>query len=267
MITKNKLITSITFNGINTIMLLYYLYDIYLHPVDLEHITRWSYYLNSVFTTICFLCDIFFYYSLLYEDNVNSKGNYILMEDNKNEERSKFFQKLNDWNRNSFGVICNSLSYFILIGFWSLYFFGNSIMLVSKNVRSWFNSFYHHLIIQIIVIIDVFVFRRRKINFSWKQFGILFSLYTFYCGIICFEKYFIGRDAYYFMEGKSFLVLNFCFFFSLVFLFISYLIHIYLIEFSLKMATNNEEEENSLLCNKCNKIFHSLNDDKCMNCM
>ena len=166
MVTKKQLILSCIFNGANTIMFIYYIYDIYLRPIDLEHITRWNYYLNSIFTTICLICDISLYYS---RKNTENDDNYILMSENKDDkDDNKFIEKLNDWNRNKYGVICNSLSYFVLIGFWSLYFFGNSIMLVTKNVRSWFNSYYHHLLIQIIVIIDIFASDRKKIKFSWN---------------------------------------------------------------------------------------------------
>lgn len=178
-----------------------------------------------------------------------------------NEENNKndFFERLNDWNRNEYGIICNTLSYFVLIGFWSLYFFGNKIMLVSKNVRSWFNSYYHHLFIQIIIIIDIFSSDRKKIIFSWKKFGILVVFYTTYCGLIGLEKYIFGRNAYYFMEGKSLIFLIFCFIFSSLCLYISYLIHINLVEFKINKLNDNNEENNS-----CNKIFSSFNNENCI---
>jgi uncharacterized membrane protein len=254
MVTKKQLIISCIFNGTNTIMFLYYIYDIYLRPIDLEHITRWNYYLNSIFTTICLICDILLYYAKKNKENAQSQNNYILMSENKDE--INYIEKINDWNRNKYGVVCNSLSYFVLIGFWSLYFFGNKIMLVSKNVRSWFNSYYHHLFIQAIVIIDIFISDRKKINFSWRYLGIIGAVYAVYCFIIAFEKYVLGRDAYYFMEGKSFIFLIFCFLFTSLFLYISYLIHIYLVQFKLDKLNDNEQGKDI-----CNKIFNSLDKD------
>ena len=259
MVTKNQLLISIIFNGTNTIMFIYYIYDIYLRPIDLEHITRWCYYLNSIFTTLCLVCDIFLYYTQIDKENFESEKNYKLMNDN--EEKKELFEKINDWNRNKYGVICNSLSYFVLIGFWALYFFGNKIMLVNKNVRSWFNSYYHHLLIQIIILIDIFVSDRRRLLFSWKQFGIILGLYSIYCGTIFVEKYIIGRNAYYFMEGKSFIFLVFCYILSSFMLYISYLLHLYFLEFKFNKIKENggEEEQNS-----CNKLFNSLDNEKCM---
>lgn len=262
MVTKNQLIISIIFNGTNTIMLIYYIYDIYLRPFDLEHITRWCYYLNSIFTTICLICDILLYFTQIDKENLESGQNYILMNDR--EDKKELFDKINDWNRNTYGVIFNTFSYFVLIGFWSLYFFGNKIMLVSKNVRSWFNSYYHHLIIQIIILIDIFVSERKKLIFSWNQFAIIFGIYSIYCGIITFEKYVIGRNAYYFMEGKSFFYLIFCYIFSSFFLYISYLIHLNLVKYKLKRLNNCGEENEK---DPCNKIFNSLDNEKIMKFM
>jgi len=259
MVTKTQLITSIIFNGTNTIMFIYYIYDILLRPIDLEHITRWCYYINSIFTTLCLICDIYLYYTQIDKENFESAQNYILMNDN--EEKKELFEKINDWNRNKYGVICNTFSYYVLIGFWSLYFFGNKIMLVNKNVRSWFNSYYHHLIIQIIILIDIFVSGRKNLFFSWKQFGIILGLYSIYCAIITFEKYVIGRNAYYFMEGKSFIFLIFCYVLSSLCLYISYLIHLYLVEFKFeKLNYRGEENEKD----PCNKLFNSLDNEKCL---
>lgn len=257
MLTKNQLILSCIFNGMNTIMFIYYIYDISIRPFDLEHITRLSYYINSIFTTTCLICDIILYYKQLNEENFESQQNYILMKEN--EEKKDLIERINDFNRNQFGVIFNPLSYFVAIGFWCLYFFGNKVMLVSKNVRSWFNCYYHHLIIQIIILIDIFVSDRKPIKFSCKQFGIIFGLYTIYCLGISIEKYFIQRNAYYFMEGKSLLFLIFCFLLTSLFLYICYLIHIFLIEFKLSKLDANYEEKNA-----CNKIFNSLDKENCM---
>ena len=257
MVTKKQLILSCIFNGLNTIMFIYYIYDIYLRPIDLEHITRWTYYLNSIFTTICLLCDIILYYTQIDKDSIESENNYSLMDENK-LDNINYFEKLNDWNRNEYGVIVNSMGYFVLIGFWSLYFFGNKIMLVSKNVRSWFNSYYHHLFIQIIVVIDIVASKRRPMNFSWKQLGIIVALYAIYCIMIAAEKYIIGRNAYYFMEGKSVLFLLFCAIFTSLFLYISYRIHI-----SLVNNFNGDEKENKEN-NVCNKLLSSLENEKCL---
>ena len=248
MITKNQLIISCVFNGGNLIFLLYYIYDIIVRTTDLEHITRWSYYLNSIYTTICLYCDIFEYLS---QDD-KEKMNYNLMSDDENDK----LKELNNWNRNKFGVICNTLCYFVSLGFWSLFFFGNSLMQVTQSIKSVFNCLYHHCIIQIIVIVDIFAFERKMHCFSWLYFGIIYSIFILYAIIIYFEKFIFGRNAYYFMNGSSKIFLFLCLIISSFLLYISYLLHIYLIEFKYKkikkekiLIDNREDYEKEIKSN------------------
>ena len=240
MLTKNQLIISCIFNGGNALFLIYYIYNIIARPTDFEHITRWSYYLNSIFTTICLYCDIMEYFTQENNGNIESLMQYNLLIDDKNNEQKIKIIELNDWNRNKFGVICNTLSYFVSIGFWLLYVFGNNFMLVSKSIKNLFNCIYHHCIIQIIIIVDIFAFKRKTHKFSWLYFGIIYSVYILYCIIIYLEKYIFGRNAYFFMDGSSKIFLALCLIISSLLLFISYLIHIYLIEFKNKDSNKQE---------------------------
>ena len=251
MITKTQLIVSCIFNGTNAIMLLYYIYDIIIRPIDLEHITRWSYYLNSVFTTLCLICDVLLY---LQQDRNKSElqCDYNLMIDNEIiNDNNNGIEKLNDWNRNKFSPICNSLSYFVLIGFWLLYFFGNNVLFVNANIRSWFNSYYHHLIISIIIIIDLFVSDRKPHSFSCNDIIIIISIYIIYCFIITVEKYLFKRNAYIFMENSSQIFLLFCTCMTVIFLFINYLIHLFLVQ--LKLGFNNKKENGTFNLEEINK--------------
>ena len=236
MITKKQLIISCIFNGGNVLFLLYYIYDIFVRYTDLEHITRWSYYLNSIYTSICLYCDIMQFISQEDKDNLDSQLNYKLLIEEKNDK----LLELNHWNRNKFGVICNTLCYYVSIGFWSLFFFGNNIMLVSKSIKNLFNCIYHHCIIQIIVIVDIFAFKREIHKFNWNYFGIIYSIFISYCIIIYLEKYIFGRNAYYFMNGSSKMFLILCLIIGSALLFICYLIHIYLIEFKYNVIKKEE---------------------------
>jgi hypothetical protein len=240
MLTKNQLIISCIFNGGNALFLIYYIYDIIARPTDFEHITRWSYYLNSIFTTICLYCDIMEYFTQENNGNIESLMQYNLLIDDKNNEQKIKIIELNDWNRNKFGVICNSLCYFVSIGFWSLFLLGNNLMLISKSIKSLFNCIYHHCIIQIIVIIDIFAFKREIHKFNWNYFGIIYSIFISYSIIIYLEKYVFGRNAYFFMDGSSKLFLFLCLIISSILLFFSYLIHIHLIEFKYKVIKKEE---------------------------
>ena len=240
MFTKNQLLISCIFNGGNTLFLIYYIYDIIVRPTDLEHITRWSYYLNSIFTTICLFCDILEYISQENKENIETELNYNLLTDEKNKGQKNHLKELSDWNRNKFGVICNSLCYFVSIGFWSLFFLGNNAMLVSKSIKNVFNCIYHHCIIQIVIIVDLFVFKRKTHKYSWLYFGIIYSIFILYCIIIYVEKYIFGRNAYFFMNGSSKMFLILCLIISSLLLYVSYLIHIYLIELKYRIINKQD---------------------------
>ena len=164
------------------------------------------------------------------------------MTDEK-REMENIYEKLNDWNRNQFGVICNSLCYFVSIGFWSLYFLGNSLMQVSQSIKNVFNCIYHHIIIQIVIIVDVFVSTRKCHKFSWQYFGIIYSIFILYSVIIYIEKYIFLRNAYYFMDESSKLFLLLCLVIASLLLYLSYLIHISLLNLKYKKLNI----ENSLL--------------------
>ena len=247
MITKKQLIISCIFNGGNLLFFIYYIYDLIIKYTDLEHITRLSYYLNSVYTSICLYCDILQYIYQEDKNNIDSQMDYKLLIEDKTDK----ILDLNHWNRNKFGVISNTLCYFVSIGFWSLFLLGNNFMLISKSIKSLFNCIYHHCIIQIIVIIDIFAFRREIHKFNWNYFGIIYSIFISYSIIIYLEKYVFGRNAYFFMDGSSKLFLFLCLIISSILLFISYLIHIHLIEFKYKVIKkeelliddNNDEKE------------------------
>lgn len=227
-------------------MLTYYIYDLIIRTTDLEHFTRWAYYFNSFFTTICFICDVFQYLDSSEAPSKEIECSYYLM-DSDNKQKNFDIKSLNDFNRNKLGVVFNTYSYFVTIGFWILYLVGNKTMLVSANVRSWFNAIYHHFIISIILIVDIFQSKRKKHDFSWKYFGIIFFIYFFYCVIITVEKYVFQRPAYKFMALASPIFLIFIFTLSFILLTICYFIHILLINLKLYLNKLEKEEDNPII--------------------
>jgi hypothetical protein len=233
MVQKSQLITSIIINGGNTFFLLYYIYDSYVHPIDLLHITRWSFFLNSIFTTICLICDIIIYHIEKEETSIDMNYNLMIDKDINKKEKNLMsrIKTLDDFNKNKYGIVCNTFCYFVSLGFLFLFFFENDIMQVSKSIKNLFNCIYHHFIIQIIIIINVFISERKKHFFSWFYLNIIFAVYILYIIIICFEKYFLGINAYFFMRDKTNLFLFFCFIFSSLFLFLCYLLNMYIINF------------------------------------
>lgn len=233
MVEKSQLITSIIINGGNTFFLIYYIYDSFIHPIDLLHITRWSFFLNSLFTTICLFCDIIIYNIEKEESIIDMNYNLMIDKDINKKEKNLIsrIKTLDDFNKNKYGIVCNTFCYFVSLGFLFLFFFENDIMQVSKSIKNLFNCIYHHFIIQIIIIINVFISERKKHFFSWFYLNIIFAVYILYIIIICFEKYFLGINAYLFMRDKTNLFLFFCFIFSSLFLFLCYLLNMYIINF------------------------------------
>jgi len=246
MVQEKQLITSIILNGGNFPFLIYYIYDALMHPIDFLHITRWSYFLNSIFTTIILICDIILYLSEREESNLEIDYNLMIDKEN-NMQRFDLINKiktLDDWNNNKYGNVCNSLGYFVSVGFWFLFFFGNNIMQISKSIKSVFNCIYHHLIIQIIVIINIFSKDRKKHYFSWIYFSFIFGIFLLYCIVIYIEKYYFDANAYKFMDNKSKLFLFFCFLVSSLFLFLCYLLNIFIIDIKGKILNKTKTSDN-----------------------
>ena len=259
MVQRSQLITSIIINGGNAFFLIYYIYDSYVHPIDLLHITRWSFFLNSIFTTICLICDIVIYYSEKEETSIDM--NYNLMNDeDKSQKREDFIimiKKLDNWNKNKYGIVCNTFCYFVSLGFLLLLFFENNLMQVSKSIKNVFNCIYHHLIIQIIIIINVFISERQKHYFSWFYLTIILIIYLSYIIIICIEKYYFQINAYFFMIDKTKLFLFFCALVSCLFLFICYLLNMYIINFKNKY-NNKKISDKDILEDKSDEKNYNL---------
>ena len=110
-------------------------------------------------------------------------------------------------------------------------------------MKSWFNSIYHHLIITIIILIDLFSSNRKPHIFNQNYFLIIIGIYVAYCGIITVEKYYFGRNAYIFMKNASGIFLGFCAFLGMILIILSYFIHIYLIKLKSGYKNNKEVKE------------------------
>ena len=149
-ISKNRLIISIIFFGTNTIIFVFYLKELFFNLHLIKYLTFLSYYANSIFLFLCLFCDI-----LLYIKNPSSEAeqmeinyNLILDQDTKaNNYEITWVEKLNNWNRNKYGIICNSFSFFVSISFWILFFLGEEYIRVSNTFYAFLSTINLHLII------------------------------------------------------------------------------------------------------------------------
>ena len=227
-ISKIQLFISIIFFGGNSIFFIYYLQELLFSLNHLKYLTNLSYYANSIFLLLCLLCDI-----LLYIKNTSEEEeiNYHLIDD-KNElsyANATWVEKLNNWNRNKYGVICNTFSFFVSISFWILFFMGEDYIKVSNTFYGFLSTINLHLIISILVIIDIFISKREH-KFSWDYFRIISLLFLIYCFITGINKYFFNINPYAFMNGSVIFLILYVFV-SLIILYACYIFYLCLINY------------------------------------
>ena len=228
-ITRTQLILSILFNGGNTLIFIILLKTLYLDPGILKYLTYLSFCANSIFLFFCLLCDIFIYLSNNNSNEINN--DYVLIQEENKEEDNTWFEKLNDWNRNKYSLICNPFSFFVTFSFWILYFLGESYIRVSSGFTSMTRTIYFHLIITILVIMDIFISRRKYISKKDKYSNLVIIIFIIYCILICIMKYCFNIMPYAFL--KSGLLFLICFIvISFVLLNICYKINIWLVNYA-----------------------------------
>ena len=218
-ITLNQLIISILFNGGNSIIFIFLLKALYYNPRILLFLTYLSYCANSIHLFFCFICDIFLY--LKSKNSEDNDMNYRLIEaDDYRYDNKPWFEKINNLNRNKYGMICNTFSIFVTISFWTLYFMGESYIKVSSGFYPMLRTYYLHLIITIIIIIDIYNFK-RKCAYSSSDINIIIILFLIYTIVIAINKFYFNINPYAFMHSSWIILsifiivflclLNFCY--------------------------------------------------------
>ena len=229
-ISKNRLIISIIFFGTNTIIFVFYLKELFFNPHLIKYLTFLSYYANSIFLFLCLLCDILLYIKNPSSDDEQMEKDYNLITDNDTKENNyeiTWIEHLNNWNRNKYGIICNSFSFFVSISFWILFFLGEEYIRVSNTFYAFLSTVNLHLIISIFVIIDIFISKREH-KFSNEYFCIILTLFLIYSVVTGINKYVFNVNPYAFMNG-SFIFLIGYLLLSVFILYISYWLNVYLI--------------------------------------
>ena len=225
LITKNHLIISIILYGGNTILFLFYLQELFSNLYLIKYLTQLSYYANSIYLFLCLICDIFLYLN----NNLNEENNYQLLEEQNDNYSLEWYHKLNDWNRNKYGIICNTFSFFVSISFWILFFLGETYIRVSNTFYAMLSTINLHLIISILIIVDIFNSKKDH-KFSYVYFGIISLIFLIYIAFTGIGKYYFNINPYEFMNG-SLLFLIFYVSISFCLLYVSYLLNVYLINY------------------------------------
>ena len=242
-ISKNRLIISIIFFGTNTIIIIFYLKELFFNPHLIKYLTFLSYYANSIFLFLCLFCDI-----LLYIKNPSSGAeqmeiNYNLITDQDpktNNYEITWVEQLNNWNRNKYGIVSNSFSFFVSISFWILFFLGEEYIRVSNTFYAFLSTVNLHLIISIFVIIDIFISKREH-KFSGEYFCIILTIFLVYCVITGINKYVFNANPYAFMNGSFIFLIGYVLM-SVFILYISYWLNVYLINLKKKYSYGIKDE-------------------------
>ena len=239
-VTKTQLITSIFFYGANTLFFICSLYNLFYKVHTINYLTNLSYYANSIFLLICLFCDILLYMM----NNSENEKNYMLMEEpniNNTNNNYLFVERLNNWNRNKYGIICNTFSFFVTVNFWILFLLGEEYIRISNSFNGRLRTIYLHLIISILVIIDYFI-AKRKHKFSWTYFTIILFIFALYCILLIINTYYFNNNIYAFMNGG--LIFLFVYLVIAIFtLFICYLFNVYLIEYNRTSEDNRVKDD------------------------
>ena len=186
-------------------------------------ITICTYYMNSIYLCINLICDLNLYI-----------------------KKSDKLEKLNDWNRNTYSQICNTLSYFVFILFWSLFLLGKDFMRFRKfKLLEHIIYMYLHFLITVFCIIDIIIQERNKITFKRKNFIIIIIIFTLYMILCVIGKYILDFCPYTFVENGNIKQLIVAMFFFYIIVYNCYCFQIWIIN-----KFNNDRNSINSLMNK-----------------
>lgn len=189
-----KINTSITsyiplfFNFLNTLGIPYILYIVPRYNF-LCHLTLWSYFLNSFHLLLSLITDF----------------NYYIL-------KRKNFEKLNTFNRKTFGAVVNPFSYAVLVLFWVILIIGIALgfdtLGPTKNMSTEFifRNLYYHFFITVFVLIDILFEQHPKVHFNHKTFWLVIIIFGNYCAVALVSIIYFDRYPYPFLEKGWFVI-------------------------------------------------------------
>ena len=203
---------------INFIQCVYYLISKNIDTIPL--LTSWTFYMNSVYLLLNVISDSYFFFT--------------------KKENLEF---LNTFSRNKMAQIVNSFSYMVFFTYWIAVLMGPKVMEFPLEFNKVVSSLWHHGLITILIILDLFLYEHKQINFN--LFDVMLISFIFLCyGItLAVEHFAFSITPYAFMKTLSpiFLLLIAILAFGLMMG--GYFIHILL----LKLKCNNKQINNVAL--------------------
>ena len=220
-ISNKEFCLSLLFNGINTITWISFTTYYTIQGTELKtliFLTMITWNFNSIYLLLCLICDISFYF------------------------KSKKLEPLNDFLRNKFCNVINTMSFEVTVLYWALLFMGGMRNLT--GFLDFLSNFYFHFLISVLVILDIFIANHRRHRFSY------ITLCFCYVYLVCYFIYgsvltwVFDKPPYPFMKEPYYIVIIyaavFCVVLALCYLF---LVSLYTIKYKYILKIEGDEEE------------------------
>ena len=180
-IKNNQLLVSLILFSFGIIHYIYFVYrDISDGPRRLKFMTWWNLYINSFYFIIVLICDICLYFN------------------------NRQLEKINFFFREHYSAICTTLTILVSIIFWFLIYLPLIIknqLSKFKDMGSFYENLYVHLIITIIQILDIFFAQKTFMKFNFNHIIALTVLFMAYGIVVAIEKFVNNFSIYPFFDA------------------------------------------------------------------
>ena len=221
-ISNKEFCLSLFFNGINTIT--WISYTIYYIAKGTElgtlvYLTMITWNFNSIYLLLCLICDISFYF------------------------KSKKLKPLNNFLRNKFCNVINTMSFEVTVLYWALLFMGGMRNLT--GFLDFLSTFYFHFLISILVILDIFNANHRRHRFTYITLSFCYVYLVCYIIIGSISTWGFNKPPYPFLDGiKIYMVVVYGIaFFIILALCYLFLVSLYTIKYKYILKVEGDEEE------------------------
>ena len=221
-ISNKEFCLSLLFNGINTITWISYTIYYLVKGKELGtfiYLTMITWNFNSIYLFLCLICDINFFF------------------------KSKKLEPLNNFLRNKFCNIINTMSFEVTVLYWTLLFTGGMRSL--RGFLDFLSNFYFHFLISVLVILDIFNANHKRHRFTLITLCFCYVYLVCYCVIGSIATWGFDNPPYPFLKGAEFyvaLIYVFAFCIVLAFCYL-FLIALYTIKYKYILKIEGDEEE------------------------
>ena len=245
-ISKKEFCLSLLFNGINTITWISYTTYYTAKKIELGkliYLTMITWNFNSIYLLLCLICDTSYFF------------------------KSTKLEPLNNFLRNKFCNVINTMSFEVTVLYWILLFMGG----MRKLTGFWdfLSTFYFHFLISILVILDIFNANHRRHKFTYITLSFCYVYLVCYFIIASISTWGFNKPPYPFLnEIKIYMVvvyaIAFCIVLALCYLF---LVSLYTIKYKYILKKEGDEGEANTEEKLDKKILSSSQENEKSECV